>query len=95
MNTYRVDFTAESLRRQKGARSRLMRDVRKIAAKMKKDSAEKPRYLWKRRTDGSLGYWFQLPEDVSKDKKAAETLKAYGWAPSSAPVLPQSEWMRL
>ena len=98
MNTYRVDFTAESLRRKKGARTRLMRDVRKIIAKMKKGD-EQPRYLWKRRTDGSLGYWFQLPDDVSKDvakdKKTTEMLKAYGWAPCSPPVLPQSEWKRL
>ena len=95
MNTYRVDFTAESLRRQKGARSRLMRDVRKLVAKLKKDAEQQPRFLWKRRTDGSLGYWFQLPDEFGKDKKAAESLKAYGWAPSSPPVLPQSEWKRL
>ena len=32
---------------------------------------------------------------LTKDKKALETLKAHGWAPSAAPVLPQSEWKRL
>ena len=94
MNTYRVDFTPETLRQKKGARTRLMRDVRRVVGKMKKDLEQPPRYLWKRRTDGSLGYWFQLSGDI-KDKKALETLKAHGWAPSAAPVLPQSEWKRL
>ena len=95
MNTYRVDFTPEQLRRNKQGPTRLMRDVRKIVKAMKKDAEETPRYLWKRRTDRSLGYWFQLPAGLEKDKKAAEVLKAYGWAPSAAPVLPQSEWQRL
>ena len=94
MNTYRVDFSPESLRRQKGARGRLMRDVKKVVSKMKKDLEQPPRYLWKRRTDGSLGYWFQLSSDV-KDKKALELLKPYGWTACSAPVLPQSEWKSL
>ena len=95
MNTYRVDFTPESLRRNKDAPTRLMRDIKKIAKKMKKDQEQPPRYLWKRRTDRSLGYWFQFSEDVGKDKKAAETLKAYGWVSCAPPVLPQSEWKRL
>ena len=94
MNTYRVDFPPETLRRQKGARSRLMRDVKKVVAKMKKDLDQPPRFLWKRRTDGSLGYWFQLSSEV-KDKKALELLKPYGWVPSAPPVLPASEWKRL
>lgn len=95
MNTYRVDFTPEELRRNKEARTRLLRDVRKVAAKHKKELEQPPRYVWKRRTDGSLGYWFQFTADVSKDKKSAELLKPYRFAPASPPVLPQSEWKRL
>lgn len=95
MNTYRVDFTPESLRRDKRARARLMRDVRKVAARLRKEAATPPRYVRKRRTDRSLGYWFQFDADVQKDAKAVELLKPYGWAPASAPVLPESEWMKL
>ena len=95
MNTYRVDFTPESLRRDKDAPTRLMRDVKKVASKLKKDLEQRPRYLWKRRTDRSLGYWFQFSADVTKDKKAAELLAPYGWAPAAPPVLPESEWRRL
>ena len=95
MNTYRVDFTPEALRRQKDARARLMRDVRKVAVSLKKELEQPPRYLWKRRNDGSLGYWFQFSADVAKNKKAADLLKPYGWSASAAPVLPQSEWKRL
>ena len=95
MNTYRVDFTQEALRRDKDAPTRLMRDVKKVAGKMKKDLDQPPRFVRKRRTDRSLGYWFQFSADVGKDKKAAELLKPYGWAPATPPVLPQSEWKRL
>lgn len=94
MNTYRVDFTPEALRKDKDARARLMRDIRKIAKAAKKDD-EKPRYLWKRRTDLSLGYWFQLPFDLQKDKKAMKVLEPYGLHASAAPHLPQSEWVSL
>ena len=94
VNTYRVDFSPASLRSQRGARTRLMRDVKKIVGKMKKDLEQPPRYLWKRRTDGSLGYWFQLSGEI-KDKKAVEMLKPYGWTASSPPILPESEWKRL
>jgi hypothetical protein len=93
MNTYRVDFSPEDLKRDKGARTRLMRDMQKLAKAAKGDA--KPRYLWKRRTDQSLGYWFQVDADLHKDKKAMETLKAYGIAPASPPVLPESEWKAL
>ena len=93
MNTYRVDFTPESLRRDKDARTRLMRDIRKVMKSMKGD--EKPRYLWKRRTDRSLGYWFQLPADIQKDKNAMKVLEPYGIHAASVPVLPQSEWKPL
>jgi hypothetical protein len=95
MNTYRVDFTPDSLRRNKGARARLMRDVRKVAAKLRKEGATPPRFVRKRRHDRSLGYWFQLDADVQKDKKAAELLKPYGWVPASPPVIPESEWLKL
>ena len=95
MNTYRVDFPAESLRRDKHARTRLMRDIRKALKATAKEGAQKPRYLWKRRTDRSLGYWFQVDADLTKDKKAMELLKPYGLAPSQPPVLPQSEWQAL
>ena len=94
MNTFRVDLTPETLRQKKGVRTRLMRDVKKVLSKIRKDLDEPPRYLWKRRTDGSLGYWFQFSGDI-KDNKSLEILKAHGWAPSAAPVLPQSEWKRL
>lgn len=93
MNTYRVDFPLETLKRDKGARTRLMRDMKKIAKSAKGDA--KPRYLWKRRTDRSLGYWFQIDHDLAKDKKAMETLKPYGLAPATPPVLPESEWQPL
>ena len=95
MNTYRVDFSHEALRRDKDAPTRLMRDVKKVASKMKKDLDQPPRFVRKRRTDRSLGYWFQFSTDVAKDKKATELLKPYGWAPATPPVLPQSEWKRL
>lgn len=95
MPTYRVDFSPEALRRQKGARARLMRDVKKVASTLKKDLEQPPRFLWKRRTDGSLGYWFQFSADVGKNKKAAELLKPYGWRESTPPVLPASEWQQL
>ena len=95
MNTYRVDFTPEALRRDKTARARLMRDVQKVAAGLRKKGAEPARYVRKRRTDRSLGYWFQLDADVQKDTKAAELLKPYGWTPSAPPVLPESEWKKL
>jgi hypothetical protein len=93
MNTYRVDFPLETLQRDKDVRSRLMRDMRKVAKTVKGET--KPRFLWKRRTDRSLGYWFQVDTDLQKDKKAMELLKPYGLAPSSPPVLPESEWQRL
>jgi hypothetical protein len=93
MNTYRVDFPYESLKRDKEARTRLMRDMRKVAKSAKGEG--KPRYLWKRRTDRSLGYWFQLDTDLAKDKKAMALLKPYGFAPSAPPVLPESEWKPL
>lgn len=93
MNTYRVDFSRESLARDKNARARLMRDIRKLAGSAKGEA--KPRYLWKRRTDLSLGYWFQLDRDLHKDKKAMELLKPYGLTPSAPPVLPESEWQPL
>ncbi len=95
MNTYRVDFTPEGLRRDKNARTRLLRDVKKAAKILKKDLDQPPSYVWKRRTDRSLGYWFQFSTDVMRDKKAADLLKPYGWTPAAPPVLPQSEWRRL
>lgn len=95
MNTYRVDFTPESLRRDKGARTRLMRDVRKVAARLRKEGAAPARYVRKRRHDRSLGYWFQLDADVQKDAKAMKLLEPYRWSPASPPVLPESEWMKL
>lgn len=93
MNTYRVDFTPETLKRDRNARTRLMRDIRKVARTAKGDA--KPRYLWKRRTDLSLGYWFQLPVDLHKDKDAMKLLEPYGLKASTPPVLPQSEWKAL
>lgn len=93
MNTYRVDFSRESLQRDRDARARLMRDIRKVAKSAKGEG--KPRYLWKRRTDLSLGYWFQLDKDLQKDKKAMELLKPYGIAASTPPILPESEWQPL
>lgn len=93
MNTYRVDFSRETLKGDKDARTRLMRDMRKVARTAKGEG--KPRYLWKRRTDQSLGYWFQIDADLQKDKKAMELLKPYGIAPSAPPVLPKSEWQPL
>jgi hypothetical protein len=93
MNTYRVDFSPAALRSDKGARARLMRDMRRLARSAKGESP--PRYLWKRRTDRSIGYWFQLEADLQKDKKAMELLKPYGLAPSAPPSLPASEWQRL
>ena len=95
MNTYRVDFTPETLRRDKDAPARLMREVRKVAAKMRGSLTTKPRWVKKRRTDRSLGYWFQFDADVQKDASATEALRAYGWAPAAAPVIPQSEWKKL
>jgi len=95
VNTYRVDFTPESLRRDKGARSRLMRDVRKVFARLRKEGAPPPRYVRKRRTDRTLGYWFQIDADVQKDAKAMKLLEPYRWSPASPPVLPESEWMKL
>ncbi|HYC37081.1 MAG TPA: hypothetical protein VEC19_11695 [Usitatibacter sp.] len=93
METYRVDFTTENLRRDKNARTRLMRDVRRVAKSLKSD--EKPRYLWKRRTDRSLGYWFQLPAGLQKDAKAKKLLEPYKIQASAPPALPQSEWKSL
>jgi hypothetical protein len=93
MNTYRVDFTPDVLRRDKDAPTRLMRDMRKVAKSIKGD--EKPRYLWKRRTDRSRGYWFQLPADLQKDKKAMQLLGPYGLHAAAPPSLPQSEWKAL
>lgn len=93
MNTYRVDFTPDSLKNDKDARSRLMRDIRKVAKSAKGDA--KPRYLWKRRTDRSLGYWFQLSGDIQKDKEAMKLLEPYGFRESAPPSLPQSEWKPL
>jgi hypothetical protein len=93
MHTYRVDFSRDTLKRDKDARTRLMRDIRKVAKTAKGEA--KPRYLWKRRTDQTLGYWFQLDTDLAKDKKAMELLKPYGVAVSSPPVLPESEWKPL
>jgi hypothetical protein len=95
MHTYRVDFTPEALRRDKDARTRLMRDVRKVAATLRKDGAARPRYVRKRRTDRSIGYWFQFDADLQKNADAARLLKPYGWAPSAPPVLPASEWKKL
>jgi hypothetical protein len=92
MNTYRVDFAPEALKGRE-VRSRLMRDIRKVAKSTKAEV--KPRYLWKRRTDGSLGYWFQLDADLQKDGKAMALLEPYGLRPSAPPSLPQSEWRRL
>ena len=37
----------------------------------------------------------RLKDIQSTREKALEMLKAHGWAPSAAPVLPQSEWKRL
>ena len=93
MNTYRVDFACDLLSRDKDVRTRLMRDIRKVAKSVKGDG--KPRYLWKRRTDRSLGYWFQIDADLQKDKKAMKLLESYGIHPASPPVLPQSEWKAL
>lgn len=93
MNTYRVDFTPDALKGSKDARTRLMRDIRKVLKTVKSD--EKPRYLWKRRTDRSLGYWFQIPADLQKDEKAMKLLEPYGIHPASPPSLPQSEWKSL
>jgi len=95
MHTYRVDFTPAALRRDKSARMRLMRDVRKVAANVRAERAAPPRYVRKRRTDRTLGYWFQFDVDVLKDARSAELLKPYGWAPASPPVLPPSEWKSL
>lgn len=95
MNTYRVDFTPEALKRDKSARTKLVRDVRKVARAARREGADKPRFLFKRRHDRSLGYWFQVDADLHKDAKAMEVLKPYGFAPSSPPVLPASEWKPL
>lgn len=95
MNTYRVDFTPEDLRRKKDARVHLMRDVRKAASKLKKDLSAPVRYVKKRRTDRSLGYWFQFDADVQKNKEAVKLLEPYGFAPAAPPVLPDSEWKKL
>ena len=95
MKTYRVDFTPGSLRGDKTARARLMRDVRKLAASLRKEGMAAPRYVRKRRTDRSLGYWFQFDADVEKAPGAAEMLKPYGWTPAAPPVLPESEWKKL
>lgn len=94
MNTYRVDFTQEDLRRNRDVRTRLIRDVRKIA-KSAKGGEARPRYLRKRRTDRSIGYWFQMEADVHKDPKAMKVLEPYGFAPAAPPVLPESEWKPL
>lgn len=95
MNTYRVDFDQAALRRNKNARMALMRDARRVARKLAKESATPARYVWKRRTDGSLGYWFQFDGDVAKQPEAAKIMEPHGWRPSAAPVLPQSEWKPL
>lgn len=95
MHTYRVDFTPEALRRNKAAPARLMRDVRKVARDMRKSLSSKPRYVWKRRTDRSIGYWFQFDADLQKQSDAVKLLEPYGWAPAAAPVIPQSEWKAL
>lgn len=95
MHTYRVDFTPEALRRDRNVRNRLMRDVRKAAKAMSKTSSTRPRYVWKRRTDQTLGYWFQFEGDVQKEAEAKKLLEPYGWTPSAPPVLPQSEWKAL
>jgi hypothetical protein len=95
MNTYRVDFDPETLRRNKSARMALMRDARKAARKLAKDATTPARYVWKRRTDGSLGYWFQFENDVQKEPEVAKLMEPHGWRPSAAPVLPQSEWRPL
>ena len=95
MNTYRVDFDQDTLRRNRNARMNLMRDARKVARQMKKDDAAPARYVWKRRTDGSLGYWFQIDGDVQKQPELAKMMEPYGWRASTPPVLPQSEWKTL
>lgn len=95
MKTYRVDFTPDSLRTDKTARARLMRDVRKLAAGLRKEGMAAPRYVHKRRTDRSLGYWFQFDADVDKAPGAAAMLKPYGWKSAAPPVLPESEWKKL
>jgi len=95
MHTYRVDFTPEALRRDRTARMRLMRDVRKVAATLRKERAAPPRYVRKRRSDRSLGYWFQFDADVLGNRACADLLKPYGWAAANPPSLPASEWRKL
>ena len=94
MNTYHVDFSRETLRRDKQAPARLMRDIRRIAKDLGRETA-RPRYVWKRRTDQSRGYWFQFADDLHKKPEVAKLLEPYGWRQSSAPLLPASEWQEL
>ena len=95
MNTYRVDFGPDQLRRDKDAPARLMRDVRKVAKDVRKEAASAPRYVWKRRTDQSRGYWFQFDADLHRKPEVAKLLEPYGWRQSAPPVLPESEWKGL
>ena len=93
MHTYRVDFNSGG--RSTILRSRLMRDIRKVAARARKADGVPARYVWKRRTDGTLGYWFQFENDVLKDAETRKLLEPHGLASASPPVLPQSEWQRI
>jgi hypothetical protein len=93
MHTYRVDFDPGP--RTGDQRTRLMRDIRKVAARTRKADGTPARYVWKRRTDGTLGYWFQFDNDVLKDAEARKLLEPHGVASASPPVLPQSEWKRI
>ena len=93
MHTYRVDFNPGP--RSSTLRARLMRDIRKVASRARKADGTPARYVWKRRTDGTLGYWFQFESDVLKDAEARKLLEPHGVASASPPVLPQSEWKRI
>ena len=93
MHTFRADF--QSGPRSSILRARLMRDIRKVAARARKPDAAAARYVWKRRADGTLGYWFQFESDVLKDAEARKLLEPHGLASASPPVLPQSEWKRI
>lgn len=95
MNTYRVDFDQAALRRNRNARMNLMRDARKVARHLATESGTPARYVWKRRTDGSLGYWFQFDGDIQKKPEAAKLMEPYGARASTPPVLPPSEWKPL
>ena len=93
MHTYRVDFDPGP--RSTTLRSRLMRDIRKVAARARKGEGAPPHYVWKRRTDGTMGYWFQFESDILKDAEARKLLEPHGVTSASPPVLPQSEWKRI